>query len=114
MEAGREISDRAGAAYTWWLSSCSKKLSVGLVKDAVWRYWDFIREFGILLTKGSGSVFGLGFNFDNGSGSANRTAGGDDLRSEFVAIDSEDLRLGFKLDRLGLGTDDEKDDTLGS
>ena len=49
-----------------------------------------MRGFGILLIKGSGSIFGLGFDFGNGSGSANRTAGGDDLRSVFVAIDFED------------------------
>jgi hypothetical protein len=48
-------------------------------------------------------IFGLALGqvcgFGNGSGSANRTAGGEDLLSDTKVIDSEDLRLGFRLDR---------------
>jgi hypothetical protein len=112
------VPDEGGAAHDWWLSSCLKKLSVGLANDVVWRYCDFNRGFGILLIKGSGSIFGLGFghacDFGNGSGCAKRTVGGDDLRFGFVMIESECLRLGFKLDRLGLGAEDEEDETSDS
>jgi hypothetical protein len=117
-EAGREMFERSGAAHVWWLSSCLKKLSVGLANDVVWRYCDLRRGFGVFLINGSGSVFGLGFgrvcNFGNGSGSTNRTVGGDDFLCGVVFIDSEDLRLGFKLDRLGLDADDEDEDTSDS
>ena len=64
-----------------------------------------MEEFGILLIRGSGSciVFGLAlgqvFDLANGSGSAKRTAGGEDLLLDAIVTASEDLRLGFRLDR---------------
>lgn len=75
-------------------------------------------EFGILLIKGSAScrVFGLALghvcDFGSGSGSAKRTVGGDDLLLGVVGTDSEDLRLGFRLDLLGLNTKGDEDEDV--
>lgn len=72
-------------------------------------------EFGILLIKGSGScrAFGRAFghvcDFGSRSDSAKCTVCGDDLLLGVVGTDSEDLRLGFRLDLLGLSTEGDVD-----
>ena len=72
-------------------------------------------EFGIRLIKGPGSCrafcLALGHicDFGSSSDSAKRTVCGDDLLLEVVGPDSEDLRLGFRLDLLGLSTEGDVD-----
>ncbi|CAO2658696.1 Nn.00g064190.m01.CDS01 [Neocucurbitaria sp. VM-36] len=76
--------------------------------------------FGTLLVRSSGcwGLFGIDaghvYDFGNGSGSTNRTVGGDNLLLRFVPTGCEVLRLDFIDDRFGVDTDELDDETLES